>query len=59
VAYHATQRGVAREDVFFSQADRRVYLELAAESMADAQVCVYFYCLMTNHVHCTGGMRSI
>jgi putative transposase len=51
VAYHVTQRGVARQDVFFTHADRRVYEELAAEHIPEARVKVYAYCLMTNHVH--------
>ena len=31
VPHHVTQRGNRREDVFFSDADRRAYLSLLAE----------------------------
>jgi putative transposase len=51
VAHHITQRGVNRQDVFFSQHDREVYLDLVKQNLADTQVRVLAYCLMTNHVH--------
>ncbi len=51
VAYHVTQRGVNRGDVFFSQADRRTYLDLVEANRREAQVRVLGWCLMTNHVH--------
>jgi len=33
-AHHITQRGTSRQDVFFVDDDRRVYLELLAEQAA-------------------------
>ncbi len=51
VAYHVTQRGVDRQKVFFSDGDRRTYLSLVGENLADAGVSVLAYCLVTNHVH--------
>ena len=51
VAFHVTQRGVDRCDVFFSHADRDTYLRLMAEQRERAGVRVLAYCLMTNHVH--------
>ncbi len=51
VAYHVTQRGVDRGDVFFSHADRETYLHLVLENLNDAGVRVLGYSLMTNHVH--------
>ena len=38
VAYHVTQRGVDRADVFFSQADRTTYLTLLRDQLSDAGV---------------------
>jgi putative transposase len=49
--YHITQRGTNRERVFFTIADRKLYLQLIEESQAEAGVRVLAYCLMTNHVH--------
>lgn len=49
--HHVTQRGNRREDVFFSEADRRVYLELLAQYGQRHGLAVVAYCLMTNHVH--------
>ncbi len=49
--YHITQRGTNRQPVFHSAADRRTYLNLIRENLADAGVSVLAYCLMTNHVH--------
>jgi putative transposase len=49
--HHVTQRGVDRQAVFFTAADRAAYLSLVAENRADAGVSLIAYCLMTNHVH--------
>ena len=49
--HHVTQRGNNCRDVFYSNADRDVYLSLLKEYTAENQVDVLGYCLMTNHVH--------
>ncbi len=49
--HHVTQRGNRREDVFFTDADRRAYLDWLAHYCAEEGVEVLGYCLMTNHVH--------
>jgi putative transposase len=49
--HHITQRGVDRQAVFFTAADRAVYLNLVAENQRDARVSTLAYCMMTNHVH--------
>ncbi len=50
-AHHITQRGVDRQKVFFTAADRNNYLALMQENLADTGVSVLAYCLMSNHVH--------
>lgn len=50
-AHHVTQRGNYRQDVFFTDDDRRVYLALLRESAGQYGLAVSAYCLMTNHVH--------
>ena len=49
--YHVTQRGTNRERVFFSVADRKLYLQLLRENLAATDTKVLAYCLMSNHVH--------
>ncbi len=49
--HHVTQRGNRREDVFFSDDDRRAYLEWLKEYCERHAVEILAYCLMTNHVH--------
>jgi len=49
--HHVTQRGNNRQDVFFVDDDRRVYLRLLKERCEASGVQVLAYCLMTNHVH--------
>jgi putative transposase len=49
--HHVTQRGNARRDIFFTDADRRVYLGLLQQYALLRGVEVLGYCLMTNHVH--------
>jgi putative transposase len=48
---HITQRGVDRCETFSGTQDRATYLRLLRDNLADAQVAVWAYCLMTNHVH--------
>jgi putative transposase len=50
-AYHLTQRGTNRQDVFHSAGDRRVYLTLMRENLNEAGIRLLAFCLMTNHVH--------
>jgi len=49
--HHVAQRGNNRDDVFFVNDDRRVYLELLRDHSADFGLEVVAYCLMTNHIH--------
>ncbi|WP_408015283.1 hypothetical protein [Sandaracinobacteroides hominis] len=37
--------------MFFSDADRALYLELLTQSCAEAEVACLAWCLMDNHVH--------
>jgi putative transposase len=50
-AHHITQRGNNRQDVFFVDDDRRVYLELLKDHADRYGLDVIGYCLMGNHVH--------
>ena len=49
--HHVTQRGNNRQDVFFTDGDREVYLGMPAEQCERFGLSVEGYCLMTNHVH--------
>ena len=49
--HHVTQRGNRREAIFFEDGDHEVYLDLLAEQTRKAEVDVWAYCLMPNHVH--------
>jgi putative transposase len=51
VAHHVTQRGVDRQDVFFSHGDHLTYLSLIEENLASCGVRALAWCLMRNHVH--------
>jgi REP element-mobilizing transposase RayT len=48
---HITQRGNRRENVFFTEEDREVYLEWPGEYCRRHEVAILAYCLMTNHIH--------
>ncbi len=52
--HHVTQRGNNRQDVFFVDDDRRVYLELLRDHAQRFGFSVPGHCLMTNHVHVVG-----
>ena len=49
--HHVVQRGNNRQDVFFVDADREVYLAQLREAVERFGLRVEGYCLMTNHVH--------
>ena len=49
--HHITQRGNRREDVFFLDEDREIYLTWLQKYCSIHKVHVLAYCLMTNHVH--------
>ncbi len=49
--HHVTQRGNRREAIFFQDGDHEIYLDLLAEQAVKAEVAVWAYCLMPNHVH--------
>jgi len=51
VPHHITQRGNRRDDVFFSDDDRRVYLEWLHSYCEKHEVDILAYCLMRNHIH--------
>ncbi len=51
VPHHVTQRGNRREDVFFHEEDRTVYLAWLRQYTKKHKVEVVAYCLMNNHVH--------
>ncbi len=46
-----TARGNRREPIFFADGDQDIYCDLLAEQMRKANVDVWAYCLMPNHVH--------
>jgi putative transposase len=50
-AHHITQRGIDRQRVFFTDADRRTYLDLLGAYARQARLRVLAYCLMDNHIH--------
>lgn len=50
-AHHITQRGNNRQDVFFLDDDRNVYLQLLKQQADKYSLEIVGYCLMNNHVH--------
>jgi putative transposase len=51
IPHHVTQRGNRRERTFFEDGDYALYLDLLAEAAHRANVAIWSYCLMPNHVH--------
>jgi putative transposase len=51
VPHHVTQRGNRREKTFFEGGDYALYLDLLADAASRANVEIWSYCLMPNHVH--------
>jgi putative transposase len=51
VPHHITQRGNNRQDVFFVDDDRRIYLSILKEQSEKYGLEILGWCLMTNHIH--------
>jgi len=49
--HHVTQRGTNREKIFYSQRDRKVYLDLLRLNSELVGLRILAYCLMLNHIH--------
>jgi putative transposase len=54
VAHHITQRGNNRQQVFFVDDDRGLYLELLRRESKAYGLRLLGYCLMRNHLHLVG-----
>jgi putative transposase len=51
VPHHVTQRGNRRQRVFFGDEDKAFYLRLLLKYSEEAQVALWAYCIMDNHIH--------
>jgi len=49
--YHVTARGNRQEDIFYSDIDRKAFLEVLAQVVERFNWLVHAYCLMDNHYH--------
>lgn len=49
--HHVTARGNRREPIFFAPGDQQRYAAFLAKAAREADVEVWAYCLMPNHVH--------
>jgi putative transposase len=49
--HHVTQRGNRQGAIFFTDADRKAYLQLVASRCAGSGTRCLAWCLMDNHVH--------
>jgi putative transposase len=50
-AHHITQRGNHRQNIFFNDRERLVYLRMLAKCLRVYEISLIGYCLMDNHVH--------
>ncbi len=51
IPHHITQRGNNRQDVFFTDDDKVVYLGILKAQADNFGLLIDGYCLMTNHIH--------
>lgn len=49
--HHVIQRGNRRQEIFFSDRDQEIYLELLTRYAKEAGLVFWAWCLMPNHVH--------
>jgi putative transposase len=51
IPHHVIQRGNRRQNVFFSDEDKKLYINILNEHAKKAGIDIWAYCLMDNHVH--------
>jgi len=51
IPHHIIQRGNRRQPVFFSDDDKKAYLDYLRLHAKPAGISIWAYCLMDNHVH--------
>lgn len=49
--YHIMTRGVNKQNIFWDDDDRRIFLQYLVETKKKYDFKLYAYCLMSNHVH--------
>jgi putative transposase len=49
--HHVIQRGNRRQKVFFSEQDKKTYINLLHKESVRCGIEIWAYCLMDNHVH--------
>ena len=49
--YHITSRGNRKENIFYTDNDRFVFLRKLNETLRKYSIICYAYCLMDNHYH--------
>ena len=49
--YHITARGIRKENIFYSDKDKKVFLDKINETFEKYSFTCYAYCLMDNHYH--------
>ncbi|RJP58890.1 MAG: transposase [Candidatus Auribacter fodinae] len=57
--HHIIQRGNRRQDVFFCDADKELYIDLLRKNASKYGLEVLAYCLMSNHVHLIAIPRNV
>ena len=50
--YHITSRGDRREDIYYNNSDRALFLEILEHTCQRYNWICYAHCLMINHVLC-------
>ncbi len=49
--YHIIIRGNDRNDIFYDNQDRYIFLKILEETKEKFKIEIYSYCLMSNHIH--------
>jgi putative transposase len=57
--HHIIQRGNRRQQVFFGDSDKELYLKLMKRHAERAGISFVAYCLMNNHVHLIGVPKTV
>jgi REP element-mobilizing transposase RayT len=47
----SSARGIERRDIFYSDIDRRDFLDRLAQLVPALDIAISAWCLLTNHVH--------
>jgi putative transposase len=56
--YHVMNRGAGRQNIFNSEDDYILFLDIISDAYRQYKIEIHAYCLMSNHYHLLGTVKK-